>query len=158
MILRQLRHRQDSTGHRTQGHKALCPLQDHNTANKVTAKPNATTTPACSRTAVLTSTPSMAGWTKTKVTAWKHGQPNGKEKRKRKNQVFFTLQVITDLEKVALTSNWQNGDKEHLPHSEMLSWGWGGKSSFSIDVIDRETSHILQHRQGYWGNRTVQVR
>lgn len=39
MILRQLRHRQDSTGHRTQGHKALCPLQGHNTANEVTAKP-----------------------------------------------------------------------------------------------------------------------
>lgn len=63
MALQQLRHTQDSTSHRTQGHRALRPLQDHNTANEVTAEPDATTTPACSCTAVavLTSTPSMAG-------------------------------------------------------------------------------------------------
>ena len=34
MALQQLRHTQDSTSHRTQGHRALRPLQDHNTANE----------------------------------------------------------------------------------------------------------------------------
>lgn len=42
----------------------------------------------------------------------------------------------------------------------MLSWGWGGKSSFffSIYVIYIKTSHILIHSKDYWGgNKTVKT-
>ena len=129
-----------------------CPPQNHKSQqNQVRPRPS------CTSTGVLTSTPSTAGWTKTKITAWKKATERQKKKKKRStvlhiashkltfNRLFSprTDRMETRSISRTLKCSPEDGEENHL---------------FSIYVIYIKNSHNNSHTVRVIGvNKTVQT-